>query len=351
MQPYVCFFVLVLSSWSLVGAELFLDFEEAAVNKFPQGFRSTVTGSGPPGDWKVLLDDAPDVFRPEAPRSSTGRKRPVVAQLSQDQTDEHCPLLVYQGETFDDFKLTTRFKIVAGQTEQMAGIAFRIQNETNYYYIRASALGSNIAFFKWIGGQRFGPYANKVEIPTNRWHELTIECRGNEIRCLLNGQQVLPAFHDDAFASGRVAFWTKSDSVSYFADTHISYVRKEILAQRMVREALQKYPKVQGLKIYTTGTNTTEPKIVASGDPKEIGRPAGKVELDILARGLTYHLQEEDRVEVTMPLRDFNGEIAGVARVVMKHLPGQTEKTAITRAVPIIRFLESQFQRAADLVQ
>ena len=30
-----------------------------------------------------------------------------------------------------DFTLTTRFKTVKGVVEQMAGIAFRIQNETN----------------------------------------------------------------------------------------------------------------------------------------------------------------------------------------------------------------------------
>ena len=59
-------------------------------------------------------------------------KRPVLAQLSKERTDEHFPMLVYEGETFGDFKLTTQFKIADGKDEQMAGIAFRIQDEKNY---------------------------------------------------------------------------------------------------------------------------------------------------------------------------------------------------------------------------
>ena len=83
-------------------------------------------------------------------------RKAVLAQLAQDPTDEHFPLLIYEGETITDFTLTTRFKTVNGVVEQMAGIAFRIQNETNYYVVRASSLGNNVRFYKVVNGQR-GP--------------------------------------------------------------------------------------------------------------------------------------------------------------------------------------------------
>ena len=92
-------------------------------------------------------------LRPAAP--SVARK-PVLAQLAQDPTDEHFPLLIYEGGSIDDFTLTTRFKTVKGVEERMAGIAFRIQNATNYYVVRASSLGNNLRFYKVLNGQR-GP--------------------------------------------------------------------------------------------------------------------------------------------------------------------------------------------------
>jgi hypothetical protein len=56
-------------------------------------------------------------------------------------------MLVFDGETFSDFTFTTRFKIVSGEVEQMAGVAFRVQDERNYYYVRANAKNQNVAFF------------------------------------------------------------------------------------------------------------------------------------------------------------------------------------------------------------
>ena len=48
---------------------------------------------------------------------------------------------IYDGQQFKDFKFTTRFKIIGGTVEQMAGVVFRFQNESNFYVLRASALG------------------------------------------------------------------------------------------------------------------------------------------------------------------------------------------------------------------
>src|SRR5437870_4926462 len=124
-------------------AERKFDFSQFHENETPKGFRSTVAGSGKPGDWKVLLEDVPPLLPPLSPDARVVSKHAVIAQLAQDQTDEHFPLLIFEDETFDDFTLSTRFKTVRGDKEQMAGIAFRIQDERNYYVVRASSLGNN----------------------------------------------------------------------------------------------------------------------------------------------------------------------------------------------------------------
>src|ERR1044071_2721353 len=110
--------------------------------------------------------------------------------MNQDPMDERFPMLVCDRETFGDFTLTTRFKLAGGKTEQMAGIAFRIQDEKNYYVIRASALGNNFRFYKFVDGMRSAPIGPGMEVTPGVWHEMSVSCKGNEIRCAFDGKAI-----------------------------------------------------------------------------------------------------------------------------------------------------------------
>ncbi len=347
--------LLVVLSFSLgvgaQGAEKFLDWADFKVGETPEGFRSIVSGREKAGRWRIVLDDAPPALPSFFSKSPQTSKQHVLAQLSRDKTDEHFPMLMFEGEDFGDFTLRTRIKIVGGEVEQMAGIAFRIQDERNYYYIRANAKDNNLYFFKRWNDQfveRLGP---KLEIATNVWYELTIECKGNEIRCLLNGQEAIPALQDNnnTFKSGKIAFWTKSDSVAHFGSTHIVYTPSEPFAQALVRHVLKKYPRLRGLKIFARTNGTDGVRIVASADSSEIGSAGGKVEEDVITRSVVYHGKGKNAVIVTMPLHDQNGEPIAAVSVLMNTFPGQTEKNAIARAMPVIQEMESRVRTPADL--
>src|SRR5438477_4316862 len=245
---------LALLAIRTLGAERKFDFNEVRDGQMPPGFRSAVTGEGKPGDWRVILDEKPSAFPARTPESPSLTKEQVLAQLAQDPADEHFPLLIFEEEIFGDFTLTTRFKTVRGEKERMAGIAFRIQNETNYYVVRASSLGNNFRFYKVVNGERSQPIGPEVPIPSGLWHDLSVECKGNQIRCLLNGKELIPLLTDNTFVRGKIGFWTKSDSVSYFTDTKIVYTRREMPAQTLVRETSKKYPRLLAIKIYVPGT-------------------------------------------------------------------------------------------------
>src|SRR5713101_108358 len=164
----LCVWLLLLPVLA-AAAERRLSFSELHENQAPSGFRSTVTASGMPGEWKIILDDVPPLLAPLSSKAPTVAKRAVLAQLAQDPTDEHFPLLIFEEETFGDFTLTTRFKTVRGVMEQMAGIAFRIQNETNYYVVRASSLGNTFRFYKIVNGQRGTIFGRDLAIPSGVW--------------------------------------------------------------------------------------------------------------------------------------------------------------------------------------
>jgi len=344
--------VLALLALPAAAAERKFDFSEVRENQAPPGFRSAVTGQGKPGDWRVILDEVPPLLPPIATGAPIVARKAVLAQLAQDPTDEHFPLLIYDGETVTDFALTTRFKTVQGVAEQMAGVAFRIQNETNYYVVRASSLGNNVRFYKVVNGQRGPLIGPALPVPRGVWHELTVECKGNAVRCLLNGKEVITATDSvNPFISGKIGFWTKSDSVSYFADAKLVYRPHEAPAQGLVRAMLKKYPRLLGLQVYVPDQEPKAPRLLASANTNEVGRVGGKVEQAVIEQGTPYYGKEEKSVSVVLPLRDRNGDPVAAVRVVMKRVAGQTEQHAFARAQPVVREMQSRVRSAEDLVQ
>lgn len=345
-------FVSVLLRAVLVNAaEKVFDFNELKPGDVPAGFRSVIGGQGKPGEWKIVLDELPQAFPSVTGKALPTSRRRVLGQLSRDRTDEHTPMFIYDGDVFGDFKITTLFKLVDGEVEQMAGVVFGFQDENNYYYVRASGLGNTFYFFKIINGQRSPPTGAKIEIPKGVWHEITLECKGNTVRASLNGKELILAREPQPFARGKIGFWTKSDSVSYFAETRVIYTPRENLAQALIRDTLNNYPRLQAVHIFAPTVSSKEPTLIASSEATEIGRPAPPEVRDVLARSIPYHGKDRDTVTITLPLRDRNGENVAAIKVVLKSFPGQTEKNALARALPIAKRIESRFQTLKDLVE
>jgi hypothetical protein len=346
MLRVTCWLLVLSSVCQGLAGEKVIDFGKFALDQSPPGFSSVLSGGGKPGEWRVILDRS--AAAPDAGADSSAL--PVLAQLSQDGTDERFPILIFDEENFGDFTLATRFKIVDGLFEQMAGVAFRIQDTNNYYYVRASVLGNSFRFIKVVNGQRLTTVGPSLQIERGVWHELSIECKGNRISCLLNGKPVIPPLTDNTFTSGKIGFWTKSDSVSYFGLTRIDYTHYEILAQALVRETLTRYPRLRGVRIYALDGDET-PKIVASNYPDELGQPGGKVERDVITRDVSYYGKDKGIALVTLPLHDRNGDVAAAVRIVMQSFPGQTEQNALARAQPVVKAMQSRVRNAKDLLQ
>lgn len=354
MSRWLVFLFAVAATASAAwGAERSFDFTAMPEGKPPEGFVSVLTGSGKLGDWKVVLADAPKAFNPLLPNAPVGGKASVLAQLGADPTEERYPALIFEEEVFGDFTFTTKFKCVAGKVEQMAGVAFRYQDPKNYYVFRASALGNNVRFYKFVNGERSAPIGPEVPIAPGVWHELTVECKGNQIRCLLNGKEAMPTLTDDSFGFGKLGFWTKSDSVSHFADAKVTYVPRETLAKALVREALAKKSSVTDVVIYMIKSAGQELRVVASHDEKYMGILGGQLEKDVIAKDVMYWGEDKARglVLVTLPLHDRNGEVVAAVRVEMKPFLGQTEQSAILRAMPVIKRMEQRFKEAKDLLE
>jgi hypothetical protein len=341
---------LIAFALSARGAEIKIDFGGFPAGQTPAHFHSALAGGGKPGDWKIVTDEVPSAFTPLTPQAPVVNRQAVLAQTSQDPTDERFPMLIYDGETFKDFTLTTQFKIVSGGLEQMAGVVFRFQDEKNFYVIRASALGHNLRFYKVVQGVRSDPIGPAMDISTSVWHSLTVQCQGNQIICTFDGHLAMPPLNDNTFAEGKTGFWTKSDAVSYFSNLTIDYTPRVPAAQILVQSMVQKYPRILGLRIYTPD-DKGQPRVIASKDEKEIGQPGTEAEKAALTKGAIFFGRGIGTVALTLPFRDRNGDPMAAVRVQLKSFPGETQDTALTRAMIILKDMRAQMSSDAELTQ
>jgi hypothetical protein len=336
-------------------AELELDFSKMPVGASPRGFRSAVPGGGKPGDWRIVQDVVPPVEKRFSPGDNVSDRRPVLAQTSRDTTGEsrdveRFPVLLREGEAFGDFTFTTRFKLVSGEKEQMAGIVFRAQDEKNFYCLRASGLGNTIRFLVFTNGDYIPDVVTNTPVAAGVWHTLGVECRGTQIRCFFNGQQVFPDMFNAKFAAGTVGFWTKSDAVSHFADARILYTPREPLAQVIVREVLRDNPRLVGLKVFApVRAGSDDVRLIASNDESELGRAAEQLECDVIAKDVILFGRGNKFVQVTMPVHDRNGEAIAAVRVVLTDFAGQSEMGAINRARPLVKLMEDRMRASRNI--
>lgn len=356
LLPYV--FMRNLLLWALALAALpasaveqTFNFGETPPDQAPPGFRSIVGGGGKPGDWRVILEEVPSEMAPLTPQAPSITRHAVLAQLAREPVNDHFPMFIYDRDTYADFTLTTRFKIAGGGVAQMAGVVFRFKDERNYYALFASALDGRFWFYKMVDGVRGPLIGPEVAVQKGDWHSLTVQCEGNHIHCLLDGKELIPMLTDNSFVSGKVGFWSKSDSICYFSDARVTFTRQDSLADRLVKEGMKAYPRLLGLKIYAIRQDGGSPVVVASSDPKELGVAGGKTERDVIARGAAYVGKSNGTGIVTVPLHDRNGDPIAAVCVTLKSFPGQTEDNLAVRAQPVVHGMQVQVESLDDLLK
>ena len=180
-----------------------VDVANMPVGVAPPGFEFTLTGGGPISAWKVVADP-------------TAAAQKAIAQTSQDRTDYRFPLAVYQPISEKNVEITVRFKPVSGTVDQAGGIAVRLASPDNYYVVRANALEDNVRFYRVVNGRRQQIEGADVKVVPSQWHTLGLRAEGNRFTVSFDGKPLYTA-EDGTFANpGKVALWTKADSVTHF---------------------------------------------------------------------------------------------------------------------------------------
>jgi hypothetical protein len=183
-------------------------FGRAPAGQLPEGFRIARTGQGAPAAWSVVDD----------PSVAAGR---VLMQTSTDQTDYRFPLAIYDPVSVRDVEVTVAFKAVAGRVDRAGGIAVRLADPDNYYVLRANALEDNVNFYHVVQGSRRQIHGTSTKVTSDQWHRLSLRAAGDQFAIGFDGRALFTVT-DRTFANaGKVALWTKADSVTRFDDLTI----------------------------------------------------------------------------------------------------------------------------------
>lgn len=200
-------FLLCLMTVPLVAKTI--DFTSEKVGVVPSGWTVGMTHEGGAPKWEVRLID--------------GRR--ILAQTSSDNTSGRFPLAIYRKARFANGSVSVRFKPVAGERDQAAGIVWRYKDPENYYVVRANALEDNVVLYKVEQGKRISlepkgtpskTYGVKQRVLKGGWSELRVEFVRDKFRVYFDGVKIMEVDDSTFVEPGHIGLWTKADSVVYF---------------------------------------------------------------------------------------------------------------------------------------
>ena len=169
----------------------------------PEDFTFCRTGNGEAAEWRVVTD-------------LTAAGSTAITQVSTDTTGYRFPLAVYRPVSAKNVEVTTRFKPVSGKVDQAGGIAVRLTTPDDYYVVRANALEDNVRFYRVAKGRREQIAAVDTKVAGSQWHTLSLRAEGARFTVSFDGKELFSADDSTIAAEGKVALWTKADSVTYF---------------------------------------------------------------------------------------------------------------------------------------
>ena len=187
-----------------------IDLSRYPIGPVPSEFLTTWrTGPGAIGDWQVVQD----------PTATQGK---AIAQVGKDPTDDRYPLAVYQPLSAQDVEASVGFKTISGRVDQAAGLAVRLHDADNYYIARANALEGNVRLYRVVRGGRSQLASATVGVSSGQWHALTLRAEGDRLLVSFNGKPLITQTDRTFRGAGKVALWTKADSVTHFDQIRIT---------------------------------------------------------------------------------------------------------------------------------
>lgn len=190
-----------------------LNFDEDATGVLPSGWRPAILHGAPTDiEWQVVAD----TFAPSRP-NALGLVRAGTNRRASN-------LCIWHRDVLEDVEVRLNCSGDYG-----AGIAFRLDDQLNGYVARVNPAEGNLRLFKLVDGERIPLSGQPLRYADeDGWYRLIVTVRGDLIHVVLEGYDGRIArrnefeHRDESFVRpGRMALWTRADSLARFDDVEI----------------------------------------------------------------------------------------------------------------------------------
>ena len=122
-------------------------------------------------------------------------------------------------DNFENGEISVRFQMIGGTLDRCSGIMFDLKPNGDYLTVRYNGTEDNLVLWTFNNGKRSFVKRGTENIPLElgTWHEIRIAVHGTQLEGYLDGKHLLD-YTLKAPVSGKVGLWSKTDSMSEFAE-------------------------------------------------------------------------------------------------------------------------------------
>jgi hypothetical protein len=186
-----------------LGAATSIDIRKSKIGAAPAKFDLSQ------GQWTIVGD-------------TTATAGLAIEQSGVQTAEDGFPLAIYKTASIKNAEISLRLKADGGKSDQGGGVAVRLRSPQDYYLVQMDALRDEVLFSRVSDGASEEIVSVDADVASHSWHTLTVRARDDEFVVSLDGIWMFTGFDKALSGAGRIALWTKGDSVTRFDQIKIA---------------------------------------------------------------------------------------------------------------------------------
>jgi hypothetical protein len=180
-----------------------VDLGKNEVGAPPAGFDVLPSGKGEQGQWRMVHD-------------ATATAGLAIEQACVKATEDRFPFAIYKAASLKNVEISLRLKAAGGTSDQGGGVAVRLMSADTYYLVQVDALRDKVILFLVNNGVSEEIVGVDADIASHTWHTLAVRAEDDRFAVTFDGNWIFTGYDKTLSSAGRVALWTKGDSVTRF---------------------------------------------------------------------------------------------------------------------------------------
>jgi hypothetical protein len=155
-------------------------------------------------------------------RDATAKTGVAIEQAGVKSAEDPFPLAIYKPASLKNAEITLRLNAAGGKSNQGGGVAVRLSSPQDHYLVQPDAMRDRVLLSLVRTGVSEEIVGVHAVIASHAWHTLTVRAKDDEFVVSLDGIWVFTGFDKTLSQAGRIALWTKGDSVTHFDQIEIA---------------------------------------------------------------------------------------------------------------------------------